>query len=59
MKRENLAVGAGWLPIRMVWFGLATAVGITTESKVFPGDRAAVRAAAVEHALQFLASAAG
>ena len=51
--------GSDEKPVGLVWFGLATAVGITTESKVFMGDRAAVRAAAVEHALQLLASAAG
>ena len=41
-------------PVGLVWFGLATAAGVKTGSKVFPGDRAAIRAAAIEHALGLL-----
>lgn len=40
-----------------VWFGLATERGVTSENVVFPGDRATVRAAAVEHALGMLLTA--
>ena len=46
--------GTAEKPVGLVWFGLATAAGVKTESRVFPGDRAAVRAAAVEHALGLL-----
>ncbi len=49
--------GSAEKPVGLVWFGLATVVGVSTESRVFPGDRAAVRAAAVEHALTLLLSA--
>ena len=42
-----------------VWFGLATERGVMSENVVFPGDRATVRAAAVEHALEMLLTAAG
>ena len=45
-------------PVGLVWFGLATDKGTSTESRVLPGDRAAVRAAAVEHALGLLEAAA-
>ena len=46
--------GTAEKPVGLVWFGLATAAGVKTGSKVFPGDRAAVRAAAIEHALGLL-----
>jgi len=49
--------GDGVRPAGFVWFGLATPAGVRTENRVFPGDRAAVRAAAVEHALSLLLSA--
>ena len=45
-------------PVGLVWFGLASAKGVVTEKRIFPGDRAAVRAAAIEHALQLLLAAA-
>ena len=45
-------------PIGLVWFGIATPTGVRTESVIFPGDRDEVRAAAVEHALSLLLSAA-
>ena len=38
-------------PVGTVWFGFATPEGVTTERQRFDGDRAAVRAATVEHAL--------
>ena len=46
--------GTAEKPVGLVWFGLATAAGVKTGSKVLPGDRAAVRAAAIEHALGLL-----
>ncbi|MFN8722539.1 MAG: CinA family protein [Rhodospirillales bacterium] len=46
-------------PVGLVWFGLATRDGHpVTESRVFPGDRAAVRRATVDHALDLLRTAA-
>ena len=50
--------GSSEKPVGLVWFGVASAGGVATESRVFPGDRAAVRAAAVEHALALLLVAA-
>lgn len=50
--------GSAEKPVGLVWFGLASAKGIATEKRIFPGDRAAVRAAAVEHALRLLLAAA-
>jgi nicotinamide-nucleotide amidase len=45
-------------PVGLVWFGLAARGAPTrTERKEFPGDRAAVRAAAVAHALGMMAEA--
>lgn len=44
-------------PVGLVWFGLASGTTVT-EKRKFPGDRAAVRAAAVEHALRLLLAAA-
>lgn len=45
-------------PVGLVWFGVATAGGVHTERCLFHGDRAAIRAAAVDHALKMLLSAA-
>lgn len=45
-------------PVGLVWFGLASKCGVRTERCIFKGDRAAVRAAAVNHALNMLLSAA-
>jgi len=42
-------------PVGLVWFGLATADGTITRSKLFDGDRDAVRRATVLVALQMLA----
>jgi nicotinamide-nucleotide amidase len=48
--------GSAEKPVGLVWFGLATAKGATTESQVFQGDRGSVRQQAAEHALNlFLA----
>ncbi|MBT3067315.1 CinA family protein [Rhodoferax sp. U11-2br] len=38
-------------PVGTVWFGWATPSGLFSESQHFAGDRAAVRAATVQHAL--------
>lgn len=50
--------GSALKPVGTVWFGLAKrgAVGIA-ERVVFPGDRAAIRAATVDHALRLLMTA--
>ena len=50
--------GSAAKPVGLVWFGLASAKGVTTEKRIFPGDRTAVRMAAVEHALRLLLAAA-
>ena len=50
--------GSAAKPVGLVWFGLASAKGVTTEKRIFPGDRTAVRTAAVEHALRLLLAAA-
>ena len=41
-------------PVGLVWFGFALPDRTLTEKMNFPGDRAAVRAATVQHALQRL-----
>ena len=46
--------GSAEKPVGLVWFGLATTGGVRTERASFAGDRAAVRAAAVTHALGLL-----
>jgi PncC family amidohydrolase len=50
--------GSAEKPVGLVWFGIATPSGVQTENVIFPGDRTAVRAAAVEHALSLLLAAA-
>jgi nicotinamide-nucleotide amidase len=46
-------------PVGLVWFGLARrGTDVRTEHHVFPGDRGAVRAAALAQALALLAAAA-
>ena len=55
--------GSAEKPVGLVWFGLASGGArscgtVVTEKRVFPGDREAVRSAAVEHALELLLSAA-
>ena len=50
--------GSAEKPVGLVWFGVASKSGTTTEKKVFPGDRESVRTAAIEHALQLLLAAA-
>jgi nicotinamide-nucleotide amidase len=41
-------------PVGTVWLGWATPAGVVTELQHFAGDRAQVRAATVQHALQRL-----
>ena len=41
-------------PVGTVWFGWSVAGEVTSECRVFAGDRAAVRAATVDYALQNL-----
>ena len=43
-----------FLSVFFVWFGWATPLGLATDVQHFAGDRAAVRAATVAHALQGL-----
>ncbi len=43
--------GSADKPVGTVWFGWATPAGVRTEVQHFAGDRAAVRAATVRHAL--------
>ncbi|BDT69466.1 nicotinamide-nucleotide amidohydrolase PncC [Comamonadaceae bacterium OS-1] len=43
--------GSADKPVGTVWFGFAVAGQVTAECRHFPGDRAAVRAATVQHAL--------
>ena len=51
--------GSAEKPVGLVWFGLASGgarsrATIITEKQIFPGDREAVRTAAIEHALTLL-----
>ena len=46
--------GSAGKPVGLVWFGLASKDGVRTERAIFTGDRAAVRAQAVTHALGML-----
>lgn len=48
--------GSAAKPVGLVWFGLATAGAVLSEHRIFPGDRAAVRAATVAHALAMMAA---
>ena len=44
-------------PVGLVWFGLAAPSGLIAESRIFPGDRTAIRLATVHHALGLLRDA--
>jgi nicotinamide-nucleotide amidase len=46
--------GTAQKPVGTVWFGLATAQGVTTYHRVFPGNRDDVRSASVDYALALL-----
>lgn len=48
------AGGSAEKPVGTVWFGWATPARVFTHKVVFPGDRDAVRYAAVRHALRVL-----
>jgi nicotinamide-nucleotide amidase len=48
--------GSADKPVGTVWFGWATPAGVQTQAQHFAGDRAAVRAATVHHALCQLAA---
>ena len=48
--------GSAAKPVGTVWFGWGTPAGVVSEIRRFAGDRAAVRAATVQHALQRLAA---
>ena len=50
--------GSAEKPVGLVWFGCASCEGVKAENVIFPGDRAAVRVAAVEHALKMIVEAA-
>jgi nicotinamide-nucleotide amidase len=50
--------GTATKPVGLVWFGLATQDAVTSEHLIFPGDRTAVRAATVVHALTMIARSA-
>jgi nicotinamide-nucleotide amidase len=50
--------GSAEKPVGTVWFGLANRQGeVVAALKIFPGDRAAIRAAATAHALTLLLGA--
>jgi nicotinamide-nucleotide amidase len=52
--------GSAEKPVGLVWFGLAVRDrDVRTEHRVFPGDRAAIRAATVAHALALIRGALG
>jgi len=51
--------GSDEKPVGLVWFALASAVGVRTEKAIFAGDRARVREQAVLHAIGMLTVAAG
>lgn len=46
--------GSAAKPVGLVWFGVSSVRGTATEMRQFPGDRAAVRAAAVSEAINLL-----
>ena len=49
--------GSAEKPVGLVWFGVASKSGAVTDKKIFSGDRDAVRASAIEHALRLLLAA--
>lgn len=50
--------GSAEKPVGLVCFAVSSKSGVVTDRRVFPGDRAAVRSAAIGHALRLLISAA-
>nr|WP_315191395.1 CinA family protein [uncultured Albidiferax sp.] len=51
--------GSADKPVGTVWFGFALDGQVHAQCQLFPGDRAAVRAATVQHALQRLVALLG
>ncbi len=51
--------GSDEKPVGTVWFGFATPAGVVTEMRRFDGDRAAVRGATVQHAIDRLVALVG
>jgi nicotinamide-nucleotide amidase len=49
--------GTASKPVGLVWFGLAGPDGLAAESRIFPGDRTAIRMATVRHAVGMLRAA--
>ena len=45
-------------PVGLVWFAVASETGTAVSKEIFSGDRKAIRAAAIEHALRLLLAAA-
>ena len=50
--------GSAEKPVGLVWFGVASKVGVRAEKMIFSGDRDTVRGSAIEHALCLLLAAA-
>ena len=50
--------GSAEKPVGLVCFAVSSKSGVVTDRRFFPGDRAAVRSAAIGHALRLLISAA-
>ncbi len=46
--------GSAEKPVGLVWFGLSDGADVFTESRVFAGDRGAVRRQSTDHALNLL-----
>ena len=51
--------GSAAKPVGTVWFGFATSANVVTETRLFEGDRAAVRQATVQHAFERLIAVVG
>ena len=51
--------GSAAKPVGTVWFGFATSANVVTETRLFAGDRAAVRQATVQHAFERLIAVVG
>ena len=49
--------GSAEKPVGLVWFGLSSESGVKSSKRIFSGDRDAVRTAAIEYAIELLASA--
>jgi nicotinamide-nucleotide amidase len=49
--------GSAEKPVGLVCFGLASPDGVQAQTRIFPGDRAAIRMATVRHAMAMLRAA--